>query len=134
MVNFNFTGFMDYESGITRYEWGIGSKSGQADVVPLMPVTAARVLKDIKFSGGTQKMFVTPVVSSAEEASMFVETALCAAAGRRGCHQAWLCIQRAAVNVMTPHTRTCLQLSEALADLLLLVVCFAYAAVCRCTT
>jgi hypothetical protein len=54
---------MDYESGVRRYEWGIGSAPHAADVVPLAPVTAGRVLKDIRFSGGTQKMFVTPVVS-----------------------------------------------------------------------
>lgn len=62
IVNFNFTGFYDYESGIDRYQWGIGSKPSMADVLPLTPLTAGRVLKDIKYAGGTQKMFVTPVV------------------------------------------------------------------------
>lgn len=63
LVNFNFTGFLDYESGIQRYQWGIGSKPNTADVVPLINVTSGRVLKDIRYTGGTQKMFVTPVVS-----------------------------------------------------------------------
>lgn len=62
MVAFNFTGFMDYESGISRYQWGIGRSQFAADVVPLTNVTGERVLKDIKYSGGTKKMFVTPVV------------------------------------------------------------------------
>jgi hypothetical protein len=62
VVAFNFTGFMDYESGISRYQWGIGSSQFAADVVPLTNVTGERVLKDIKYSGGTKKMFVTPVV------------------------------------------------------------------------
>jgi hypothetical protein len=53
---------MDYESGISRYQWGIGSSQFAADVVPLTNVTGERVLKDIKYSGGTKKMFVTPVV------------------------------------------------------------------------
>jgi hypothetical protein len=53
---------MDYESGISRYQWGIGSSQFAADVVPLTNVTGERVLKDVKYSGGTKKMFVTPVV------------------------------------------------------------------------
>lgn len=63
MVAFNYTGFIDYETSIVRYQWGIGSKANAVDVVPLVNVTASRVLKDIKYAGGTQKMFVTPVVS-----------------------------------------------------------------------
>eukprot|EP00882_Tetradesmus_deserticola_P025048 GHRQ01027465.1.p2 GENE.GHRQ01027465.1~~GHRQ01027465.1.p2 ORF type:complete len:118 (+),score=28.07 GHRQ01027465.1:34-354(+) len=63
MVAFNFTGFMDYESGISRYQWGIGSSQFAADVVPLTNVIGERLLKDIRYSGGTKKMFVTPVVS-----------------------------------------------------------------------
>lgn len=62
MVSFNFTGFVDYETNIARTQWGIGSKPFVVDVVPLVDVTAAKVLKDIKYAGGTQKMFVTPVV------------------------------------------------------------------------
>jgi hypothetical protein len=63
-VIFNFTGFLDYDSGIPRYEWGLGSQQGKVDVVPWMGMTANRVLKDVRFNGGTQKMMVTYVVSS----------------------------------------------------------------------
>eukprot|EP00879_Flechtneria_rotunda_P023949 GHRR01025369.1.p1 GENE.GHRR01025369.1~~GHRR01025369.1.p1 ORF type:complete len:969 (+),score=296.48 GHRR01025369.1:353-3259(+) len=63
IVTFNFTGFMDYESGISHYDWGIGSTPSAVDVFPLTRVTADRVLKDIKYpSGGIKKMLVTPVV------------------------------------------------------------------------
>lgn len=62
-VSFNFTGFMDYQSGVARYAWGLGSAPFAADVVPLGELRELRVLKDIKYSGGTKKMFVTVVVS-----------------------------------------------------------------------
>lgn len=62
-VIFNFTGFLDYDSGIPRYEWGLGSQQGRVDVVPWMEMTANRVLKDVRYNGGTQKMMVTYVVS-----------------------------------------------------------------------
>ncbi|KAF6259953.1 hypothetical protein COO60DRAFT_1700595 [Scenedesmus sp. NREL 46B-D3] len=57
IVAFNFTGFMDYESGISRYQWGIGSSQFAANVVPLSSVTGERLLKDIRYSGGTKKMY-----------------------------------------------------------------------------
>lgn len=66
IVAFNFTGFMDYESSIQRYAWGIGTLPFTADVVPLMNATGNKVLKDIKYSGGTKKMFVTPVVRASK--------------------------------------------------------------------
>lgn len=74
VVTFNFTGFMDYQSGVARYEWGIGSRPYAADVLPLAPLDAPRVLKDIRFAGGTQKMFVTPVV---RRGSLFCWGCLC---------------------------------------------------------
>jgi hypothetical protein len=53
---------MDYESGITGYYWALGTSPFTAGVVPLTPLSTARVLKDIRFSGGTKRMFVVPVV------------------------------------------------------------------------
>lgn len=63
IASFNFTGFLDYESGPPYYQWGIGTREGLVDVVPLINVTATRVLKDVRYEGGVQKMMVTPVVS-----------------------------------------------------------------------
>lgn len=64
VLTFNFTGFLDYESGITHYQWGIGTRKQSADVVPLTDTTTTRVLKDIRDAvGNTQRMYVTPVVS-----------------------------------------------------------------------
>jgi hypothetical protein len=58
MVSFNFTGFLDYDSTVVRYQWGIGSKPYQADVVPVMDLKENKALKDIRYVGGTQKMMV----------------------------------------------------------------------------
>lgn len=64
IVAFNFTGFMDYQSGISHTQWGVGSKPFAADVVALQDVAVSRVLKDVKYSGGTKKkMWVVPMVS-----------------------------------------------------------------------
>jgi len=64
IVAFNFTGFMDYQSGISHTQWGVGSKPFAADVVALQDVAVPRVLKDVKYSGGTKKkMWVVPMVS-----------------------------------------------------------------------
>jgi hypothetical protein len=64
MVSFNFTGFLDYDSTVVRYQWGIGSKPYQADVVPVMDLKENKALKDIRYVGGTQKMMVYLAVSS----------------------------------------------------------------------
>jgi hypothetical protein len=64
MVSFNFTGFLDYDSTVVRYQWGIGSKPYQADVVPVMDLKENKALKDIRYVGGTQKMMVYLAVGS----------------------------------------------------------------------
>lgn len=62
-VQFNFTGFVDYESGIAKYQWGLGTTPYVNDVVPLTQVTGSKHVKDIRFSGSSQQMLVTVVVS-----------------------------------------------------------------------
>lgn len=93
-VAFNFTGFLDYETRVQRYQWGIGSKPYSADAVPLTDVTASRVLKDIKYAGGTQKMFVTPVVSKHQ----------LLAGGLEGC---WCCSSSATASNPAAAAATC---------------------------
>jgi hypothetical protein len=34
-VEFNFTPFVDFQSGIRTYSWGVGTKPGVADVIPM---------------------------------------------------------------------------------------------------
>jgi hypothetical protein len=34
-VEFNFTPFVDFQSGIRTYSWGVGTKPGLADVIPM---------------------------------------------------------------------------------------------------
>lgn len=62
-VQFNFTGFVDYESSIMRYQWGLGTAPFANDVMPLTQVTGNKFVKDIRFSGSSKHMFVTVVVS-----------------------------------------------------------------------
>jgi hypothetical protein len=38
-ISANWTGFMDSESGVDRYEWAIGRSPGAQDVVPFTPTT-----------------------------------------------------------------------------------------------
>ena len=38
--------FVDYESGVKHYEWGIGSVAGHADIMPFVKVTSEEATTD----------------------------------------------------------------------------------------
>lgn len=68
-MQFNFTGFVDYESSVVKYAWGLGTAPYANDVVPLTQVIGSKLLKDIRFSGSSKQMFVTVVVGYSRASS-----------------------------------------------------------------
>ena len=64
MVAFNFTEVYDTDSRVGKYQWGIGSAPGLADIVPLRDYGGEFKPRDIKVpSGGSVPIRVPQVVS-----------------------------------------------------------------------